>query len=148
MAGPARDVTVIGGGPTGCEIAASLLALGRRYSTALELQLFTADERLLPDAPHGAAKFMHRVLEDKGARIHLHAPVQAIRPGHVYDEAGGDWATDLTVLATGLRPPRWLASLDLPLGQQGGVAVGPTLQSTGDSDIFAVGGRFGHFRGR
>jgi NADH dehydrogenase FAD-containing subunit len=136
--GPYR-VTVIGGGPTGCEIAANLLALGRRLAAPLHIHLFTADEHLLPDAPPGAGKFMHRMLEDKGATIHLRAPIQTIGPDYVSDKAGSDWSSHLTVLATGLRPPSWLGSLGLPLGEEGGVAVGPTLQSTGDPDIFAIG---------
>ncbi|MEX0655134.1 MAG: FAD-dependent oxidoreductase [Phycisphaeraceae bacterium] len=132
-------VAVIGGGATGCEIAANLLGLARRRSATLELHVFTSADRLMPDAPAGASRSMTRVLTRYGASLEFRTRIASVQPDWVRDEEGRRWPSDLTVLATGLTPPRWLASLGLPMGERGGLRVGPTLQSSGDPQVFGTG---------
>ncbi|MFA9479713.1 FAD-dependent oxidoreductase [Phycisphaerales bacterium AB-hyl4] len=132
-------VTVVGGGATGCEIAANLLGLARRLSTTLQLHVFSSAARLMPDAPAGASRRMTCVLTRYGALFELRTRIAAIQPDCVRDDAGRRWPSDLTVLATGLKPPTWLASLGLPLGERGGLQVGPSLQSPADPHVFGVG---------
>jgi NADH dehydrogenase FAD-containing subunit len=61
------------------------------------------------------------------------------RPGEVLLSDGRALPCDLLVLATGLRAPGVIADLGLPLSEDARLAVGPTLQSTGDPRVFAVG---------
>jgi NADH dehydrogenase FAD-containing subunit len=132
-------VTVIGGGPTGCEVAANLLGLARRNSAAIALQVVSSAERLMRDAPRGASRCMARVLTRYGASLELKTRLVAVQPDCVRDEGGRRWPSDVTVLATGLTPPHWLTSLGLPLGDRGGLLVGSTLQSPADAHVFGVG---------
>ncbi|MEX0745482.1 MAG: FAD-dependent oxidoreductase [Phycisphaeraceae bacterium] len=132
-------VAVVGAGATGCEVATNLLGLARRLSANLQLQVFSSTQRLMPEAPAGAARFMARTLVQGGALLELHTRIVAVQPDHLRDEAGRTWPSDLTVLATGLNPPTWLHSLALPLGERGGLRVGPTLQSPADPHVFGAG---------
>lgn len=132
-------VTVIGGGATGCEIAANLLGLARRMSATVQLHVFTSSDRLMSDAPAGASRCMARVLTRYGASLELRTRIASVQPDSVRDVNGHHWPSDVTVMATGLTPPSWLASLGLPLGERGGLQVGPTLQSSGDPHVFGVG---------
>lgn len=132
-------VVVIGGGATGCEIAANLLALARRQSVGIQVRLFSSSQRLLQDGPSGAGRLMARVLQQRGVSCELGTRIVRIQPDHVSDETGRAWPTDLTVLATGLQPPAWLGSLGLPTGVGGGLLVDSTLRSPSDPHIFGAG---------
>ncbi len=132
-------VSVLGGGATGCELAANLLSLARRRSATVHLRLFTANDRLIPDAPTGASRWATRVLKKQGATVQLRTRIVAVAKDSVQDEGGQRWPSDVTVLATGFKPPSWLASVGLPLGERGGLRVGATLQSLGDPRVFGVG---------
>jgi len=137
--GGAIRIAVIGGGATGCEIAANLIGLARRLSATIQLHLFTTGDRLMPDAPAGASRRMLGVLAPAGASVELNTRIVAVRPDGVRDDRGRRWPSDFTVLATGLTPPGWLGSVGLPIGDGGGLAVGPTLQSLDDPHVFGAG---------
>lgn len=132
-------IAVIGGGATGCEIAASLLGLARRMPATVQLRMFTTSQRLMPDAPAGASRRLARVLTQFGALIEPQTRIVAVQPDCVRNEGGRRWPSDVTVLASGLRPPGWLASVGLPMGEHGGLRVGATFQSLGDPHVFGVG---------
>lgn len=132
-------IAVIGGGATGCEVAANLLGLARRRSSTLHVQVFTSSNRLMPEAPLGASRCMTRMLMRHGASFELRTRIASVQPDCVRNDEGRSWPSDLTVLATGLTPPRWLASLGMPLGERGGLRVGATLQSLGDPEVFGAG---------
>lgn len=132
-------VAVIGGGATGCEIAANLLALARQRSADMQVRVFSGSRRLLSQAPAGASRLMIRSLMRRGAACELGRRIVSIRADHVSDDGGRAWSADLTVLATGLQPPRWLRSLRLPIGEGGGLLVESTLRSAGDPEVFGTG---------
>lgn len=132
-------VAVVGGGATGCEIAANLLDLARRRSGKIQLQLFATSDRLMPDAPVGASRWLIRVLKEQGITVELRTRIVAVQEECVQDHDGRRWPSDVTVLATGLRPSAWLASLGLTIGEEGGLLVGATLQSVDDPHVFATG---------
>ena len=133
--GSAR-VRVVGGGPTGCEIMASLAGLCRRESIAAELALSHAGPELLPAAPAGARAHMARHLRaagvrlEPGRRLHFHA---AGEPR--FDDEDID--ADFLVVATGLRAAPLAQSL--AQGESDGIPVTEHLHHPDHPDLFAAG---------
>ena len=71
-------IAVVGSGATGCEIAANLLDLARRRSGTVQLQLFATSDRLMPDAPIGASRWLLRVLKEQGVTDELRTRIVAV----------------------------------------------------------------------
>jgi len=118
--GVSPSILVAGGGPTGFEVAA---ALAGRVERA---------------APDQALERLSAVLQRRGI-LQVSGEATSRRPGEVLLSDGRALPCDLLVLATGLRAPGVIADLGLPLSEDARLAVGPTLQSTGDPRVFAVG---------
>ena len=132
-------ICVIGGGATGVEIAANLKALGERHGMETEVVLVSADERLLMDAPRGAANLAHRFLETRGVVVHLNRKVMEVSSDAVIAEDGWCWPTDHVVLATGLGVQPFVRRLGLPFDPARGLTVNTCFQSVGDPAVFAAG---------
>lgn len=134
---PAR-VVVVGGGATGCEVALNLDALARRHGGRLQLTLISRS-RLMKGYPQAAA---HRVMQLMRARS-LHVlngcSVARIQQDRVHCDDGQTIAWDNLVLATGLRPPRWLTETGLTISEDGSLVVDDCLRSVDDEHIFGIG---------
>lgn len=143
--GPPARCVVVGGGASGCEIAANLVALARRTGREIAVTIVEREGNLLREAPPGAAARLRRYLERRGVGIELGREVERVSENRVFT-ARGALPADFTVLATGLRPPRLLAKLGLPLGKDGGLLVRPSLQAVGRDEVFGAGDCicFGH----
>ena len=136
---PARRLLVVGGGATGCEIAANLDALARKHGAEPCVTLATADDRLLTRWGVSASRRLQRYLVGRGIEIALEASVCAIEPGVAIARDGRRFGWDRLVLATGLRPPVWLKRLGVELGPLGGLRVDASLRSVSDPRIFGAG---------
>jgi NADH dehydrogenase FAD-containing subunit len=131
-------VAVVGGGATGCEIAANVEALARRHGHSVRVTLVSGDERLLPRQARAVSRRLAALLRRRGIELALSCRAERIDP-HAVVANGRVFETDLAVVATGLQPPRWLGALGLPLDEEGGLCVGPTLQSIADERVFGAG---------
>jgi NADH dehydrogenase FAD-containing subunit len=134
--GVSPSILVAGGGPTGFEVAAALA--GRVERAGLSPRVLILG-RSAPDwAPGQALERLSAVLQRRGI-LQVSGEATSRRPGEVLLSDGRALPCDLLVLATGLRAPGVIADLGLPLSEDARLAVGPTLQSTGDPRVFAVG---------
>lgn len=132
-------VAVVGGGPSGCEMAANLEALARRHGGALEVTLAAASRRLIPRAPAGASRSLQSVLAGRGVKVLLDTRVTG-RAGDVLMTRDGRRLTaDLVVQATGLTANPLVERTGLPVDGSAGLRVGATLQSVADPRVFAAG---------
>ncbi|MEX2672215.1 MAG: FAD-dependent oxidoreductase [Phycisphaeraceae bacterium] len=131
-------MAVVGGGPTGCEVACNLAELARRHQSSAKVTLFTRASRLLPHGPHGASRFMRRWMRRQNIDVHVNMPIERVDHHHVTGR-GQKFPADLTVMATGLRPPRLVQELGLPVGEDGGLLVDAPLHSPADRRIFGAG---------
>lgn len=136
-AGRTPALVVAGDGPTAFEIAASLIGLHERLGRTPDVTLIGPDADA-GWAPSGAARRLVRSLERRGLRrvrgsVHRHAD------GEVRLDDGRAVVFDHLVVATGLRAPALTAAFDLPLDRVGRLRVAPTVQSLGDSKVFAAG---------
>ncbi|MCK0768704.1 NAD(P)/FAD-dependent oxidoreductase [Chromohalobacter canadensis] len=130
----ALHMVVVGGGPSGVEMAANLAGLSQRLGAANDIRLVTRHSRLLPNAPDAAARWASRQLARLGVDWH---------PSVALDGNTGwldflDVSPDDIVLATGLRPAYCVADLPLALDDNG-IRIKTTLQSEQHATIFAVG---------
>jgi len=135
--GETPRIVVVGGGPTGCEVAINLAALVRHHGGRAELCLVQRQTRVAPSLPPGAGRRLHAQLERRGVRVVTASGVTEHTAGALMLDDGRRLPADIVVLATGLAAPAWLDELDLPADD--GLCVDATLRSIADPRIFAAG---------
>lgn len=133
----AGRVVVIGGGVGGCELA---LAMRHALKTRGQNGTVTVIEanRPLTDLGTGARRALLRQLAQAGITIVQGQRIAKITKDAVHLSDGQKLATDFTLGAAGARAHPWLQKTGLE-HHDGFIDVGPTLQTTCDSEIFAVG---------
>ena len=143
-------VAIIGAGATGVELAAELhrtmrevvsYGMGRiDAETDLRIDLIEAADRVLPGLPPRLSASTLRLLRDLGVQVHTNARVAAVEEGRVKLADGRDIDADLIVWAAGVKAPEFLKHLDgLEVNRINQLVVLPTLQTTHDEHIFALG---------
>ncbi len=142
-------VAIVGAGATGVELAAELYNAAsalRHYGLEvfdeqrLQVTLIEAGPRILPALPERLADAAHRELEALGVRVITGTPVVGATAESIVLGSGENIDADLKVWAAGVKgaPVRGgLGSLETNRTNQ--VIVKPTLQSTTDDRIFAIG---------
>ena len=141
-------LVIVGGGPSGVEVACQLRELARRHGAHPEILLVTRGQQLLEGAPRGAIGWLMRQLARReievrfGLEVTGHAAngVTFTTESNAWGEDSLQWlAADHVVHAEGLVPPAVVERLGLPLIPHRGLAVEATLQCPGYPDIFAIG---------
>jgi NADPH-dependent 2,4-dienoyl-CoA reductase/sulfur reductase-like enzyme/rhodanese-related sulfurtransferase len=133
--GLVKRATIVGGGFIGLEMAESLVQRG------VLVTLVEATAQVMMGLDLEMAAIVHEELKRNGVSLHLSDALQRIdESGHrVTLASGAVIATDLVILAIGVRPEAGLARhADLTIGTRGGVVVSESMQ-TSDPDIYAVG---------
>jgi NADH dehydrogenase len=141
-------VAIVGGGPTGIELAGALaelahLVLAREYAGLhagdIRILLLEMGPRLLPALPEKLGAFALRSLTDKGVDVRFGVRVLGY-DGTRVDLGGGDHLQARTLLwAAGIRASGLASGMDVPPGPQGRIPVLPTLQVDGHPQVYAVG---------
>lgn len=137
--GPGLKIVVIGGGATGCEVAANLAALARRYKAECKISILTSQEHLLSLHPLPASERVQKVLQEYEIDILTSTHVHKIDEGVLYTKEGQSLHFDLAVLATGLKPPALFKHSGLSVDDEGGLHVNQCLQSIDYNTIFGAG---------
>ncbi len=132
-------ITVVGGGPTACEVAAGIEQLAHAYGAAIHLRLCSSAARLIADWPARASSALARELHSRSIRIENECRIIRCASDHVEAADGRQHESDLTVLATGLRAPSVTGNLGLPADRAHGLHVNACLQSTAHLSIFGAG---------
>ena len=144
------QVAIVGAGATGVELAAELHRATRvLVSYNLEridperditLHLIEAGPRILPALPERVAASAARLLGGLGIRVHTGARVTAVTAEGVQLAGGALIPAELVVWAAGVRAPDFLRNLaGLETNRLNQLVVTPTLQTTRDPNIFALG---------
>ena len=141
-------VDIVGGGATGVELAAELYNAAselRHYGlevfdeSRLKVTLIEAGPRILPALPEELAKAAHEELEALGVRVVTGEQVVEATPEGMITKSGELIKADLRVWAAGVKGPDMLAGLGLEVTRSNQLVVTPTLQTTRDERIFAIG---------
>ena len=142
------DVTVVGGGATGVELAGTLGELRNDVLRAtfpdvdperMHIRLVEmAPELLMPFNPKLRA-YTRRQLADRGIDIKVNTTISEVTPDHVVLSDGTAHRSDLTVWTGGVAAPDSVGAWGLPQGKAGRLLVGPDLRVQGSDRIFAAG---------
>ncbi|WP_232631195.1 NAD(P)/FAD-dependent oxidoreductase [Methylobacterium sp. Leaf118] len=152
--GPVRPgqlhVTVIGAGATGTELAAELHRTTREVAKTgldridpakdLKITLVEAADRILPAVPARLSSDVMALLSKIGVEVRVKARVTEVRADGVQLADGGFIPSELVVWAAGVKGAGFLKDLGgLETTRNNQLVVTPTLQTTRDPDIFAMG---------
>ena len=129
----APSIAIVGGGYGGIELSA---ALARRGAG---IRLVAGRAGLAPTAPEKARRRIARQLARRGVEIIAGVNATGAGEGALVLDDGRRIVADLIVLAIGVSPPDLIEGLDLPKDGSGFLAVDPTLASSADPTVFAVG---------
>ena len=138
---------VIGGGPTGVELAGALAEISRETiardfrlidPTKARIVLIEAGPRLLPSFPAPLSAHAGTALARLGVEVRTGAPVTQVTHDAVW--LGGEQIRARTVLwAAGVAASPLARSLGVPLDRAGRVLVEPDLSVPGHGMVFAIG---------
>ncbi|HKP98466.1 MAG TPA: NAD(P)/FAD-dependent oxidoreductase [Fibrobacteria bacterium] len=138
---------VIGGGPTGVEMAGAVAELAasivsREFRNIkpgmMRVILLQGDDRLLPSFHPGLSEKSRLALERKGVEVKLGRLAKEITPQGVRLER--EFIETGNVLwAAGVKPSPLNRLLGVPLDKQGRVTVSPDLSLPGRPEVFVVG---------
>lgn len=144
------QVAIIGGGATGVELAAELHKSTRTLVSYnleridperdIRIHLIEAGPRLLAALPERIAGSATALLRDLGVRVRTGARVTAVSAEGVQLAGGELVPAELVVWAAGVKAPDFLKDLaGLETNKLNQLVVRPTLQTTRDDDVFALG---------
>ena len=139
---------VVGGGPTGVEVAGALVELFHKVlvrdfkrldvSRARVLLVEMRDELLAPFS-EPSRRHARETLEARGVEVRTGAQVARVRANSV-ELAGGEVVSAHTLVwAAGVQANPVAAALGLPLGRGGRVSVRPDLGVAGHPGVWAIG---------
>ncbi|MGD0523528.1 MAG: NAD(P)/FAD-dependent oxidoreductase [Polyangiaceae bacterium] len=145
--GELLSFVVIGGGPTGVELAGALAELSKfvlerdfRHidPTEAQVRLLEAGPRILPSFPDDLAESAVSQLQELGVKVQTGTKVTSIEPGLV---RLGDTSIPCSVVlwAAGVSANPLTATLGVPLDASGRVKVEPDLTVPGHPRIFVIG---------
>ncbi|WP_287066562.1 NAD(P)/FAD-dependent oxidoreductase [Ramlibacter sp.] len=143
-------VAIIGAGATGVELAAELHRSVREMVSYgldridpqrdLKVMVIEAAERILPVLPERLSKATTHLLHSLGVEVLTNARVSEVTPGGVCLADGRVLAAELVVWAAGVKAADFLKDIGgLETNRLNQLVVLPTLQTTRDPDIFAIG---------
>jgi NADH:ubiquinone reductase (H+-translocating) len=139
---------VVGGGPTGVELAGAIVELARRAivrdfrhidSSTARVVLVEAGPRLLAAFPEDLSASAKRQLERLGVEVHLgHAVTQCDENGVVLADRE-TIASSCVLWAAGVQASRAARWLQVESDRAGRVIVGDDLGLRGHPDVFVIG---------
>lgn len=138
---------VIGGGPTGVEMAGAIAELGRMALKGdfrrikpeqLKVCLIEAGPRLLAAFDPALSDYARRSLEEMGVEVRLGHPVEQIEEGFVKVN-GQNLQTSNVVWAAGVKANPLVAGLGVELDRAGRAMVQPDCSLPGHSNVFVIG---------
>jgi NADH dehydrogenase len=144
------NVVIIGAGATGVELAAELHKATRTLVSYnleridperdIRIHLLEAGPRILPALPERIAASATALLVKLGVKVRAGSRVTAVDATGVQLQGGERIDAELVVWAAGVKAPAFLTELDgLETNRVNQLVVGPTLQTTRDERIFAIG---------
>jgi NADH dehydrogenase len=142
------NFVIIGGGPTGTELAGALadminLTMTREYTDLAvkraRIYLIEHGHSLLAPFSAETQEYAARVLRQKGVQLRLGDEVKEITPEHVILSDGTRIQTRTAVWAGGLMAASLAEHTGLPRGRGGRIEVQPDLTVEGFPGVYALG---------
>jgi NADH dehydrogenase len=159
--GDTRDlnITVVGGGATGVELAGTLAELRNIALPAsfpeidrarIHVRLIELGQALIAPFAEPLRDYARTELLDRGVEVLLGTEITEVANAHVRiagrncgqgDDGipDGEVPSDVTVWAAGVAAPLWIGKLGLPTGPGGRLRAGSDLRVAGQDRVFATG---------
>jgi NADH dehydrogenase len=144
---PPLNFVVVGGGPTGVELAGAISDIAKLYMrqdfrhidpTKARVLILEGGPRILSAYPEDLSRKAVEQLNDLGVEVHTGAQVSDIKPGYVI--VGGQRLDAVVILwAAGVQASPLGKLLGVETDKRGCVLVNPTLNPAGHSEIFICG---------
>ncbi len=144
---PALNFVVIGGGPTGVELAGAISDIAQLYMrhdfrnidpTKSRVMLLDGGPRVLAAYPADLSAKAEATLKRLGVEVHTNSHVTGVGPGWV--EAGGrKFESVVTLWAAGVQASPLGKMLGAPVDHRGCVKVDATLNPAGMPEVFVLG---------
>jgi NADH dehydrogenase len=138
---------VIGGGPTGVELAGAIADLARRAltkdfraidTTQTRVRLYEGSPRILGLYSEATSWSATEQLRQLGVEVCTESLVTAVEPGRI--KVRDEWiATDVTLWATGVAPSPLGPALGAATDRAGRVCIEQDLSVPGHRNIFVIG---------
>ena len=140
------SISVIGGGPTGVEMAGAIAELIRgplksdqaNAAAHIQVSLIEAGPRLLPPFAPSLSERTKKDLEKLGVKVLLNTAVKAIEHRKIILKDNSVLSSEITIWAAGVKGSDAMAQLNLPTNGNR-VAVEPTMQVKNYPYIWALG---------
>jgi NADH dehydrogenase len=139
---------VVGGGPTGVEMAGALselirLVLVKDYPLLnikdVRILMLEATDKILAALPERLREAAVKTLWRKWIEVRFNAVVADFDGDRVRLKSGEVIPARTAIWAAGVRAAPLNERLGLPLGRQGRIAVEPTLQVPGHPEVYIIG---------
>jgi NADH:ubiquinone reductase (H+-translocating) len=145
---PELDITVVGGGATGVELAGTLaelrnLALPAVYPqidrSMFRVRLIEMGPALLAPYQDRLRRYTRQQLVNRGVEVLLDTAIKEVRAGSVLLDDGSEHRSDITVWAAGVTAPEAGWTAGLPRGKGGRIEVDADLCVIGHDRVYAAG---------
>ena len=139
-------ITVIGGGPTGVEMAGAIAELIRgplksdqkQAAAQIDITIIEAGDRLLPTFSPILSKRTKKDLEKLGVKVLVGSPVAGVENRKITFKDNQVLPSEITIWAAGVKGSNAMAQLSLPVSGNR-VVVEPTMQVKNYPNIWALG---------
>lgn len=143
------NIAIVGAGATGVELSAELYNAVKQLHSygyegldaeALNVTLVEAGERILPALPVRISAAAHQELTKLGVRVLTQTRVTSAADNGLNTADGEFIDADLMVWAAGIKAPDFMKEIaGLETNRINQLMVEPTLQTTRDQNIYAIG---------
>lgn len=141
------NFVVVGGGPTGVEVAGAIAGIARQAlskdfkaidTTKARVMLFEGSDKVLGTFSPELSESAKKQLEQIGVEVHLNSFVTDIQPGRV--KVGENWVDcEVVVWASGVSASPLGKQLGIETDRAGRVPVNKDLTITNHKNIFVIG---------
>jgi NADH dehydrogenase len=141
------NFVVVGGGPTGVELAGTLAEIAHRALTnefrsidprKTKIVLLEGGPRILPAYPEDLSRSAEEQLKRLGVEVHTSAMVTNVTPAAVHMGAT-QLSAAVIIWAAGVAASPLGKKLGAPVDRAGRVAVNPDLSLPGHPEVFVIG---------
>jgi NADH dehydrogenase len=143
----APTFAVIGGGPTGVELAGAIADLARLVlakdfkaidTRKARVRLYEGSARVLGTFSEESSRSAQRQLQELGVEVFTQSMVTAVEPGRI--KVGEEWVTsDVTLWATGVAASPLGKELGAKVDRAGRVPIEADLSLPGHDEVFLIG---------
>ncbi len=144
----ALNFVIVGGGPTGVEVAGAIADMVNETvpavyhdldASAAQIHLLDYGDALLKPFSDHAHAYVAKVLKEKGVQIHLGTGVKEVATGHAVLSNGATIPTRCVVWGGGIKAAAAAADRGLAQGRGGRVDVQPDLTLAGHDGVYVIG---------